>query len=277
MRETEIVKEMGKRYPNAEIDVHEVEKVNGVVLRGLVIREGQCNVSPTIYLNNFEGYEVQEACDKISKVYEQNKLTKDIDISWFTDFEQVKSKIRMKLLNTERNAGYLEDKPSVNFLDLSIVFYAEVDCEAIGSGTVKITNNHIKMWDVNADELYEIAKANKEYTLTDMADFMEKHSEGNIPEEEIEAMRGCQFILSNADRVFGAGVLPAALDSLKERFGKFYLIPSSVNEWLVIPDSFGLEKEFLDNMVREVNNTTLEPEEVLSDHAYYFNGETLEV
>lgn len=35
--------------------------------------------------------------------------------------------------------------------------------------------------------------------------------------------------------------------------------------------------ETYSNMVREVNETQVEPEEVLSNHAYFFNKETCEI
>ena len=46
---------LGQEYT---VELREVQKNNGVLLQGLMIRKGQDNVTPTIYLNSFwEAYE----------------------------------------------------------------------------------------------------------------------------------------------------------------------------------------------------------------------------
>ena len=37
------------------------------------------------------------------------------------------------------------------------------------------------------------------------------------------------------------------------------------------------DKEFLDRIVKDINNLELPEQDRLSDHAYYFNGESLEI
>lgn len=261
--EKKIIEEMSNRYPEAEVLVKDVVKVEGVK-RGIIIIEKGSNICPQIYLDELEELDVEKACDVIQELHEKNKLTEDFDIQWFTDFEKAKSKLRMKMLHTEDNVKYLADKVVVPFMDLSIVFCIDLSVQGM-SGTITVTKAHTKAWGVNVDDLLDNAKKNTKYTFTDMADvFVE-----GIP-------RGTSFILSNEENFNGAGVLPAAEQTLIDEFKKFYLVPSSIDEWIVIPDSFGLEKKSLDNMVREVNNTRLEPEERLSNHAYYFNGEKWE-
>ncbi len=54
------------------------------------------------------------------------------------------------------------------------------------------------------------------------------------------------------------------------------ILPSSIHEVILIPvdsaDSATLEK--YTQMVREVNESQLADDEILSDHAYYFNRRT---
>ena len=42
---------LGQEYT---VELREVQKNNGVLLQGLMIRKGQDNVTPTIYLNSFK-------------------------------------------------------------------------------------------------------------------------------------------------------------------------------------------------------------------------------
>ncbi|MGN1084051.1 MAG: DUF5688 family protein [Lachnospiraceae bacterium] len=82
------------------------------------------------------------------------------------------------------------------------------------------------------------------------------------------------YVLSNQPKINGAVVFlyPEMLSRLEERFPRgFYLIPSSIHEMLLLADSGETEAEELNRMVREVNETQVIPEEVLSDHVYYYS------
>lgn len=258
-----IIEEMSNRYPDAEVLVKDVVKTEGVK-QGIIIREKGSNISPQIYLDELEELDVEKACDVIQELYEKYKLTKDFDIEWFTDFEKAKSNLRMKMLHTEDNAGYLADKVVVPFKDLSIVFYVDLSVQGMPE-TITVTKAHTKAWGVNVDDLLDNAKANTKYTFTDMADIFVE----GIPRETI-------FILSNEENFNGAGVLPAAEQTLIDEFRKFYLVPSSIDEWIVCPETEYIDKETVDNMVQQVN-LELKPEKRLSNHAYYFNGKEWEV
>ena len=64
--------------------------------------------------------------------------------------------------------------------------------------------------------------------------------------------------------------LSKLVKALEERLGSpFLLLPSSVHEVLCLPADQGYEDHSVwSDMVREVNDTCLEPQERLSDHAY---------
>ena len=46
---------------------------------------------------------------------------------------------------------------------------------------------------------------------------------------------------------------------------------------ILVPESFGLEPERMQEMVKEINQTGVAPEEVLSDSVYYFDGEEIRI
>ena len=83
---------LGEEY---SVELREVQKNNGVILQGLMIRRAQENMMPTIYLNSFlkayeEGATFADIIRKIVTVYREDAVGKQIDISFFTDFEKVK-------------------------------------------------------------------------------------------------------------------------------------------------------------------------------------------
>ena len=62
------------------------------------------------------------------------------------------------------------------------------------------------------------------------------------------------------------------MDEIADFFKEdFYILPSSVNEVLLFPESKAHPKEKLDKMIQEINRDYLEPEDYLSDHAYYYS------
>lgn len=268
--EQEILKGISNRYPEAKVEIKHVVKL-GETKKAIIIMEKDINVYPTIYFDDFNGLEANKACNEIQKMYEKHKPTKSIDIEWFKDFEKVKSNLQIKLINAEKNKDYLKNKPFIQILDLAAAFYVRVRSNKIGEGCIMVLNNHAKMWNVTTETLYEIAKENEHATITDMADFMTKHTG-----TETDFLKGYQYIVSNKKNLNGAGTFIANIDKLKERFKTFYVLPSSIHEVLIMPaDRCQYNKKALDTTVKNVN-ITVSPEERLADHAYYFNGEKLE-
>ena len=49
-------------------------------------------------------------------------------------------------------------------------------------------------------------------------------------------------------------------------------MPSSLHEVIVIPYSEEISPEYLNSMIREVNNTQVEDIEILGDRAMFFDG-----
>ena len=49
------------------------------------------------------------------------------------------------------------------------------------------------------------------------------------------------------------------------------MLPSSIHEVIITPDRHQFSYEELSAMVKEINETQVEAEEVLSDHAYYYD------
>ncbi len=57
----------------------------------------------------------------------------------------------------------------------------------------------------------------------------------------------------------------------------FYILPSSVHGLILVVDRGEYEMEALSAMVKEVNEGQLSADEILSDHAYYFDCKTRQI
>jgi hypothetical protein len=94
-----------------------------------------------------------------------------------------------------------------------------------------------------------------------------------IPEEFHSGFNAMPvYILTNETAVEGAAsiVYTEILEQLRQQHND-NLIPSSINEWLVVPQSFAPDGNISD-MVHEVNLTAVAENERLSDNVYLYDG-----
>lgn len=78
------------------------------------------------------------------------------------------------------------------------------------------------------------------------------------------------WVVSNPENRFGANVVyqRGALQLIQEVVGEdYWLLPSSVHDWIALPQSFAPAEDLLD-MVKEVNANVVPEDEVLTDGVY---------
>lgn len=276
--------------PGARIAVQDITKNNDTHLDGLTVLSGSCNFSPTVYLNPcFRQYQkgrcLDEICDEILSVFRDNQPSGNVDVSFFTDYDKVKSRIVFQLVSYERNRTRLSDVPHRRFLDLAVVFCCLLDSGPLTSATILIHNRHLDFWDITEDELAALAVENTPrlltYELTDLADVLQDLAGNVLPEAQPDdVLPAPLYVLSNRNRRNGSGCI-LYRDLLKEfadRLGSdLYILPSSIHEVLLLPVCGGASAAELSGMVRDINRSQLAAEEILSDHVYYFSRETCEI
>jgi hypothetical protein len=274
------------------LDIREYPKNNGVVNHGLIIMTDTVNVSPCIYLDAFyDKYScgimsIHEVVNEIIKIYRDNEFESDWDTSRFTDYNKVKKYLRFRLINTEKNRGLLRTIPHRHFLDLSLIYTADFPCNKMNAvGSIQVKNMHTQMWGVDEEELYRQAKENMdtvgESTMESVGAIFDRIRKSD-PDLDCEVddvdFDIPMYILSNRYRNHGAiqmldkNALRAATDILGE---DFIIIPSSIHEVMLVPDV--AEADALENMlntVREVNDTQILSQDILSYHVYRYEGAT---
>ena len=83
------------------------------------------------------------------------------------------------------------------------------------------------------------------------------------------------YVLSNRYRIDGAAcilypTLPARICNRLE--SSFYIIPSSVHELLILPSDNTEDSDKTREMIKEINDTQMEAEEILSYSLYWFDN-----
>ena len=83
------------------------------------------------------------------------------------------------------------------------------------------------------------------------------------------------YILTNPSKHFGAATLlyPGVLQQLSDNAqSNLFILPSSIHELLLMRDNGEVNAAELQAMVMEVNQETVDPEDLLSDEVYYYDG-----
>ena len=84
------------------------------------------------------------------------------------------------------------------------------------------------------------------------------------------------LVVSNEIRTAGASAIfyPDVLDQVAEKAGgNFFILPSSTEEVLVLPDNGRMNYRELDAMVCEVNDAQVAECEQLGNHVYHYDAE----
>ncbi|MDY3919735.1 MAG: DUF5688 family protein [Candidatus Limivivens sp.] len=263
------------------VELHHITKNNAVSKDGLLILEGGKNISPTIYLNSFYsayqlGTTMPEIITDIIQIYRKNQIDTRVEPDFYREFAQAADKVAFKLINYENNKETLKKVPHIRYLDLAAVCYYLINHQAFGRGTIQIYRAHLEMWEISEQELLENARENTlrllPWTLQSMEELFQEFSNETltVPGKPEFPM----YILSNREKTLGASVIlyDQVLQAVSERIGgSFYILPSSIHECMVVPETISCQRETLAGMVREINATQVPPEDVLSDEVYFYD------
>lgn len=279
-----VKKRLGKGY---DVTVRRVDKNNGVICTGLCVMENNATVSPVIYIDShYDKYKNGDATPADAVDYVANACRGKrpaLDMRHFLNYESVKSSIVYKLINTDKNRELLKDLPHVEFLDLSIVFQCMVVNEEVGTATILIHNAHTKLWGVSVEELHRAAEENtprlRGYELKTMKQILcEVMREEELPEDFECGVP--VYVLTNRYRIEGAGCIlyPHLLKDFSDSIGSnFHIMPSSTHEVLLLPAENVDDSGEIRQIIREVNDTQILDEEILSYSLYYYDRDKDEV
>ena len=191
------------------------------------------------------------------------------------DYESARKHLGLMVIGAEENREYLETLVHEVIEGLALVPIVFIDDES-STGCIKIKKELLMAWEVTAQEVMEEAKQNSARVMPPtfqlMSDILRENSNLDLDDlcvpEEAEL-----FVVSNRYFVCGASVAfyPGFLESIGKALGTdFYILPSSINELILLRDLGQNPLELL-QIVKTVNRTQLQPEEVLADAVFYYS------
>ena len=299
--------ELGEDYT---VFSHTVRKNNGIEMTGIVVKRSGCNASPTIYIdrlyhNNITEAEVKEAAELLNSDFRKAEMKEDMDLSGFLDFEKAGERLAFRLVNKEKNRELLKEVPYKTFFNLALVFYYSVQEPPFGGkAAILVHNTHMKLWNTNVDELFQIAFRNSPKLFPGEIEGMEEVikdilAEGlrkDIPHNSTEQMEFTQewmeeiltqmtqelagaklpmYVLTNRQKFYGAACMlyPGILKEFAKKLGQdFFILPSSVHEVILVPAKDAADKDTLKEIVTDINRTQVAEDEVLADSVYLYSS-----
>jgi hypothetical protein len=262
-----------------EITFMRFDKQNRMGLHGCTLAMPEAAAAPTFYLEDlYEAYlngtaveDIAEGVIEFAKENNRAVIPNGIDV---VDYESARKHLGLMVIGAEENREYLETLVHEVIEGLALVPIIFIK-DKNSTGCIKIKNEFLALWGVTPQDVMEEARQNAPNsmppTLRAMGDIIgETSSQASddlyVPEEEI-------LVVNNEDFVYGASAVfyPGLLERIWKALGTdFYILPSSINEMLILRD-LGQDPMMLLNIVKTVNRTEVSPEEILADAVFYYS------
>lgn len=183
--------------------------------------------------------------------------------------------IIVKLVNADINKLYLNNIAHRNINDLAVVY--SIDTSSINEykkDYIDISNqmyqNLLYELKLSEEQFYKFAIHNTQVLLPATIQSI------NIVLENIETQICEPYVLSNVNKFYGAATIlyPDTLTKIRNFVKEdAFIIPSSKHEFLIIKKR-RLTSNNLKNIIKIVNSTIMDKEDVLSNNVYQFDYET---
>ena len=280
-----VINETQNKY---EASVAEVVKMNDEKLYGVTLKTEGSDAAPTCYIDGaYEDY--KDGCETLDSIADElirqaDGLqpypaipTKMQDFS----FDAVYDKLSIRVAEIQRNKEFFEKTPyKKDYFGLGLGMMADINFNheyrtAVNEQLMEQFNSegHSKA-EVLMTALRNASKINPP-KFSDMMGAMFGGGNNLLDDEDYEWDNdGSMFVLTTESGLFGASALfyPGVLDKISEMFRVgFYILPSSVHEVIILPDTGAHDAEALKQMVLEANRTVVKPNEVLSDNVWYYS------
>ena len=275
--------ELTVRGAEVELEPRRVEKMNqsydAITVRPVDSAIG-VNVSVEKAFAEYEnGSDIPEIVDRFADAVENGlRESPQFDLDSLSDYEQMKSKLSMEVVSADRNAELLQNVPHERMEDMAVVYRFVLDQTDSGNGTILVTNQMLDQYGITKEQLRADALENapeiRPSEIRGMSEVMSEIAPGMIPEVAPEDEQ--IFVATVPDKIHGAGVIayPNFMEDAAQKMGgDFFVLPSSIHEVLLVRDNGQMTAKELENMVKEVNATQVEPADQLTDHVYHYDSQ----
>ena len=246
--------------------LHDVMLDNNVPSAAVDILHGECRARPSFCLDSlYRKYldgraDIKDVCGFIIRA--SAATWENAGTMHMADFEKMRGRICLRLINAEWNRKMLESMPHTRFFDLAAVYCIHAAGCREGTGQTAVDRSMLDMWQADTVTLHALALANTQRMYRPRL----------FP---LDASLPGMFLATNHTCINGASVI--LYDGFLSGFAKkqccsFYVLPSSVNYMLLIPEHYVQDAAFLRNILEcTTAGKHCRKEERLSGSIYYYD------
>lgn len=299
-------KELAAEGMTVRTEYVSVTKNNGVLMDGLRIHEegSESKVQPVIY---FDGQilkytsDTEDVKDLVMNVWNNSQPKFDAEMIGSKDY--IMENVRPILVSGLNKKRFYEDGILCTpFTDLLVTYrvFIDFDKEIKGvMGSYLLTRKHLEAIDTTVGEIFgkaihnmvsgslwrSISDNSNHHAVMEVIS-LTKMLHDMMPNDPMFAAalapEDCPiYVVTNKEKQYGASILltQGNREELLQIFDNKDLIaiPSSIHEWLVMPRESMDEYGMLADMIKQVNETELAKEDILSNHPYYILADTAEL
>ena len=189
----------------------------------------------------------------------------------------MKEHLTIQIVGAESNTERLATIPHQMMEDMAVVYRFNFGEVSGGNASIVVTNPMMELYGITQEQLHqdalEAAQKNEPLSIKNMDEIMYEMTGGFAG--SVDDPQSPMWIATNESRFNGASAMAYGdfMDQATEKLeGSFYILPSSIHEVIMIPDSFGMKAEELKAMVTSINASEVRPEERLTDNVYHFDA-----
>lgn len=265
-------------YKEAEVEISTVSKI-GKTYDSFTVKPKNKIFAPAANLNMFFnayllGKPLNVIMEDIADVIQTEAPDHIQDMSWLLDYEKAKEHLFIRVCNAEKNKDIINSAPYKRVEDLIITCHISVNQGLTGMASTIVNKGLLKKYDVTEEQLFKDAMEKAPEVMPVKIDSMQNVISKLCSDEEVPTSDMTMLIVTNKTNTNGAAAIfySGLMDEISEQIGGDYIVlPSSVNEVIIIPDSGNYKA--LRKMVEDINESSVDPEERLSDSVYKYDAE----
>ena len=235
---------MPEDYEEAEVRLHAVEKL-GTKYTGLTVMKKGQTIAATVDLDDLYSYycsgasedKVLAAIAEIAAMAPPVPIGEDLGLN---DYEEFKDRLFIRLGNLQTNQGLIDKVPHRIIEDMVVTYHVVSGVGGRDFWSALISSDLLKGWNVTEEQLHEDALKSSAELFPARLDTMSSILSKAPGPMHVEAVGPEIMVLSNSAGFHGASAVlyPGVLKMAEEELGEdFYIVPSSVNELLLVPES----------------------------------------
>ena len=273
-----------EKLQSASITPHQVDKLQGASYYGISIQSQGSPVgismdlsSPFKQMENGKSYPAvlaEIAASVLAALVNRPKFK----IAELLDYEAMKNKVMIQVVPAAGNERMLATVPHMDQEDISLVYRFVFQTDEQGSVSSLITNSMLESYGVSAGQLHMDALENAPGQFPASVRSLQEvlAEQMGLDLEAMPQNPGGMYVATCNNGINGAGCIfyPEFMDQAADKLGgSFFVLPSSVHEVILLPDTGDMSFHELESMVQEINATEVQPADRLSDSVYHYDAE----